>query len=934
MIRIIHSVALLFTCLLLSAQSSKNTTLVGTVADSSSGPLGSATVVLLQQIDSVMVSFSITDIDGKFELKRVPAGSYILQSSFLGYYTYSKEISVDGTDPKHDLGTIPLEAVASDLDAVVVKGDRIPMMINKDTIEYNADAFKTQPNDVVEDLLRKLPGVEVESDGTVKAQGEEVKQILVDGKEFFGRDPQIATKNLPAEAVDKVQVFDKKSDMAEFTGIDDGADEKAINIELKEEHKKGVFGNVAGGYGTKDRYEAKANLNRFSENQQLSFIGMTNNVNRQGFSMNDYVNFAGGMGNLMRSGGGRGISNNAAGIPLSEGLSNGFVNTDAAGLNLNQDFGQKTDLNASYFYSRIRKDLDQQINRENILSERSFLSEEDEDETSINANHRVNIVANHKIDSSQNLRLRANLSFNDSEFSLLGKSRTIDALGEEANTGFRDNLAVGENVNFTSSLMYRKKFQKLGRSLSATVSFGTQDDRQEAFLESINQFSGRSGMPGSIDSVFQDQYQSNNANNYGIDIRYTEPIGKNKFLGLDYERKNNNNIVKKDVYDLEGSSQIFNDLLSNHYNRDYIYDRGTTSLRWIKGKSNLSLGISLQNASLVGEILTGEGALIEQKYTNWLPRVNWNFDIATSKSLRLNYTTSVREPSLTQLQPIVDNSNPLNTYVGNPDLLPEYTHRLQLRYFSFSQFSMTNFFAMVTGSFTDNAIVNARTIDEQFRQMSMPVNVDNDYRLTSFMGLGTPVKWLSSRINLHGNYTYNRGRVFVNNIEENTDRHISSLSVSIDNQKKDFMDLLLGGKLSHSMTSYSLSDNLDQAYINQSYYGDVTFNIKNSWSIGSRLDYHIYSGGTFSEAQTVPLWAASISKFILKNRGEIKLAAYDLLNENVGILQKIDLNYQEETRINSLSQYFMLSFTYAINQMGNQNAAPSRGFRMMRGPRS
>jgi len=932
MFRIIAVLSLLGSYQLVSAQAHKFITVSGVVADSTSGPLGSATVVLLHQADSVMASFAITDAEGKYELKRVPPGAYILQSSFLGYYTFTKKISVGDTEEKIDLGTITLEAVASDLDAVVVRGDRIPMMIIKDTIEYNADAFKTQPNDVVEDLLRKLPGVEVEADGTVKAQGEEVKQILVDGKEFFGRDPQIATKNLPAAAVDKVQVFDKKSDMAEFTGIDDGADEKAINIQLKEDHKKGVFGNVAAGYGTKDRYEAKANLNKFSQNQQVSFIGMTNNVNRQGFSMNDYVNFAGGMGNLMRNGGRRNITNNDAGIPLSEGLSNGFVNTDAAGLNLNQDISKKTKLNASYFYSRIRKDLDQVIMRENIVSERSFLSDENEDETSINGNHRLNMTMDHKIDSSQNLRLRANLSFNDSEYSLLGNSQTFDGFGEEANTSLRDNLAFGENVSLTSSLMYRKKFQKVGRSLTATASFGTSADNQEAHQQSINDFAGRPGAEGSIDSIIQDQFQTNDALNYGIELRYTEPIGKNKFLGLDYERKNNSNELKKDIYDLEGGTQIFNGILSNHYNRDYIYDRGTASLRWIKGKSNLSLGMSLQNASLVGEILSGEGATIEQYYTNWLPRVNWNFDLATSKSLRLNYTTNVREPSLTQLQPIVDNSNPLNIYIGNPDLLPEYTHRLQLRYFSFSQFSMTNFFAVLTGSYTDNAIINARTIDEQFRQTTTPINVENDYRLTTFLGLGTPAKWMGSRINLNGNFTYNRGRVFVNTVEETTDRYISSLNLSFDNLKKDVVDLVVGGKISHSLTEYSISENLDQAYFNQTYYGDINYNIKNSWSIGTKLDYHIYSGGTFTEAQTVPLWSASISKFVLKNKGEIKLAAYDILNKNVGIQQSIDLNYLEETRVTSLSQYFMLSFTYAINQLGNQQNAP-RGFRMMRGPR-
>ena len=929
--RISFIVSLLFIWTSIFSQNAKHVTLSGQVLDSLDGSLGTATVVLLNPIDSVIVSFAITNTDGEFTIRRVPPGDYLLQVSFLSYIPLTTPVSISDDQEIIDLGNIFLEPVTSALDEVLVKAERIPMTIRKDTISYNAQAFKTKPNDVVEDLLKKLPGVEVEADGTVKAQGEEVKQVLVDGKEFFGRDPQIATKNLPASAVDRVQVFDKKSDMAEFTGIDDGQDEKAINIELKEEHKKGLFGNIAAGYGTDDRYSNKLTLNKFSKNTQISALGMLNNVNQQGFSMNDYVSFAGGLGNLMRSGGGR-ISSANSGLPLSDGLSNGFVNTGSGGLNFNHDFSKKTKLNLSYFYSSVKKDIVQEVLRESILSESNFFSEEDESENSGNGNNRLNTTIEHKIDSTQNIRIRSSLSFNHSDYDILSQSSVLNQLGSLENTGLRDNHAEGKNMNFTSSLIYRKKFNKRGRNITANVSFGASNDEQIALLNSMNEFFGETAGRTMSEDIRQDQQQNNDAINYGIDINYTEPFGKGHFLNLGYSRKNFTNKLLKDVYDITDlDPALYNAELSNHYNRDYVYDRAETGWRWIKNKSNLQIGVNAQRSYLQGEILLNEKVDINKSYFNILPKMSWNYDLANSKSLRFNYNTSVREPSLTQLQPIIDNSNPLNIYIGNPELRPEYSHRMQLRYFSFSQFSMTNFFAMVNATYTDNAIVNARTIDAQFRQTTTPVNVKNDYRITTFTGFGTPLRFIRSRINLNGNFSYNRGRVFVNTIEENTDRYTTSVDLSFDNMTKDILDFRIGTNIRHSLTNYSVSSNLNQDYINHSYYSELNVNLSDTWSIGTKFNYTIYN--TFDETQRIPLWETSISKYVLKRKGEIKIAAFDILNRNKGITQNIDLNYIEDIRINSLARYFILNFTYAINQMIGQSALPKRGVRMIRRPR-
>ncbi|MBX2814871.1 MAG: outer membrane beta-barrel protein, partial [Saprospiraceae bacterium] len=780
------------------AQDVKHVHVLGLVKDPDGNPLATATAVLLDVQDSTIVGFGITNAEGAFSIKRIQPASYVLQVSYVGLATHSEvlEVPADEAELKLDLITLELQA----LDGVTVTADRIPMQIVKDTVAYNAAAFRTQPNDVVEDLLKKLPGIEVEQDGTIKAQGEEVTQVLVDGKEFFGKDASIATKNLPANAVDKVEVFDKKSDLAEFTGIDDGQDEKAINLELKEDHKKGVFGSLTAGYGTEERYQSKAQINRFDKNTQLSILGMFNNVNQQGFSPDDYIQFAGGMASLMRnSGSGGRVQLGGNGVAISNGLSDGFVETAAFGLNLNRDFGKKADLNLSYFYSGIENQVEQEIRRENILSSAlSFNTAEDENQLTENRNHRLNSFFEWKIDSMQNLRVRGSLAFNNSAFENTAVSESLTSLGDLRNSTERQNEMGRDNLAYNLSATYRTKFAKRGRSLSLSANLRNRQDEQMILLQSLNVLAATPTKPAVSDALEQDQEQTNDLQEYGWTVNYLEPVGKNTYMGLEYTRSNDATQLKRDVYDLLDDRELI-EQLSNHYNRDYLFDRAGVSFRWLKGKSNLSTTFNIQQSKLDGEILSNEST-IRQKNLNFLPSLRWNFDVASSKKILLQYRTSVNEPSLEQLQPIADNSNPLNIYIGNPDLVPAYSHRLQLRYFSFSQFSMTNFFATLTGTYTNNAIVNARTIDERLTQITKPVNVDNTYRASAFVGFGTPIKAIGSRLNLHANYSYNRSVAFINQVEDFTSRNNTSLDLSFDNLKKDVLDLRLGARIGSSNT--------------------------------------------------------------------------------------------------------------------------------------
>lgn len=911
---------------------SQKTTIKGMVTDSTGIGLPGATVVLMQAKDSLLTSFGVSENDGLFVLKRVNAGDYLLQISYVGYETFWQKIAVANGTAELDAGKFLLTPASANLSTVEVTGEHVPLRMKNDTLEYNADAFKTQPGSVVEDLLKKLPGVEVERDGTIKAQGETVQNVLVDGKEFFGNDPKIATKNLPADAVDKVQLFDKKSDFAEFTGIEDGRDEKTINLALKDGKKSGYFGNGSAGGGAMqkasgglqyDRFQGKFNLNRFSKNTQISAIGMGNNINEQGFSFNEYLRFLGGLSNFMSGGGSSGrvrieLDNNS-GLPLlSGGLGNGFTTTWAGGLNLNHDFSKKTKLNASYFFNRIQNEIDRTATRENFIGDENFKSQEEEDRLSRNANHRLNMTLRHEMDSFQNIILRSNFGYNDALFKSNGMSATFNTEGILENDGTRDYRSEGENLSMDANLTYRRRFRRPGRALMSNISFGAAEDGRNGSLFSQNNFYLGQGETEAFD---QRQAFNDEAMNYGLRLSYTEPIGKGQYLELNASRQNYSNEVRKDFFDrLPSQTDTLNTALSNHFDRGYRYDRGGLNYMINRKKFNLTAGAALQQSKLEGQQLDENTDNISRSFTRILPSLFFNYEFATSRNFNLEYNTNLREPSLEQLQPVVDNSDPLNIYIGNPELRPEYIHELDLRYFLFDQFTFTSFFANLNSTYTKNRITNASDIDAQFRRSTSPVNVDWDYGLRGGLQFQTPIRPIKMNIRLTYNALWNKGLLYVNNVENTSDRQRHTFGLSFDNRKKDLVDFTVGAKISHNQSTYSISDGLNQTYLDQRYYADLIITPSGKWEFSSNFDYTIYSDESFGAQQKVPIWKADISYYILKgNRGKLTLSAFDILNQNIGINRSSQLNYVEEERIRSLGRYVMLTFAYSISGFGNEN---------------
>ncbi len=895
----------------------------GQVVDTAGNVLPGATVVLLQRRDSVIESFTLSDAKGQFRLHNIERKDYWLRITFLGLQPYAVSIDRKVTSP-FQAGIIEMLPEENVIEGVEVEDELIPIAIKKDTIEYNARAFKTPENAVVEDLLKRLPGVEVDRDGNIKAGGEDVDQVLVEGKPFFGSDPKIATKNLPADAVDKVQVFDKKSEMATFSGIDDGEEDRAINLKLKEDKKQGYFGNVSGGYGTKGRYEGKLSLNRFDKKSQFSVLGMLNNTNQQAFSTNDYINFMGGLQSLMSGGGGTfrmSLNSGTGGIPMDQMSTFGIRTAASGGLNFNREFGKKTELGVSYFFNRLTNDLEQNTFEQQFLGDgNSFTTRESNDQLSTNNNHRLTLNLRHELDSFSRLSFRSSLVYNQGWVASRNQRTVDNSDGILENAGSRTFDANGSGLQGDATFTYMRRFKKRGRALVGRLSGALDQTAQEADLSAINNFADDLGGVVRMDTLLQDQAEEDYEQRLGGKLSYTEPLGRGKYLELNIARQQYANDYRRDVFDLlpENTSQTqLNTELSNQYDRLFRYDRAGLNVKLSRSAFNMNAGLDYQRSALEGVI--GEEAVeIDQKFYNWLPRLRWSYDFATARSIRFDYRTAVREPSLEQLNPVVDNSNPLNIYVGNPGLRPAYNHVIGLRFNSFSQFSFTSIFANVTATITENPIRNAQFIDSLFIQTIQPLNVDNNYNIDAFASFSTPIRKLKSRININAGVNYNNGINFINLVENRTKQVVTTLDVSLENRKKEVFDWLIGFDWEYNNTAYSIQKEQNQTFSTRTIYGDWGVNIGKRWRMNSSVDYSIYQGAAFEEDQQLVICRASVSHYFLKNnRAEIRVSAVDLLNQNQGVRRVADLNFISETRTRALGRYFMLTLRYKLSGFGN-----------------
>ena len=906
-------------CLLSAAAFAQKTNLRGQVLDTARVALPSATVMLLAPADSSLVNFGVSNSKGFFEVKGISRGRYLLKITFVGYSPFFRSVETNG-EPDLDLGPIAMLPLTQQLAELVVQGEKNPVTVKKDTIEFNADSFKVKTNATVEDLLKKLPGVEVETDGSIKAQGEQVQRVMVDGREFFGRDPKLATRNLPADAVDKVQVYDKKSDQAVFTGIEDGQREKTINLELKEEKRKGAFGTLMAGAGTEDRFQARASVNKFGKRKQLSFLGMGNNVNEQGFSVDDYMNFSGGSQQLMGGGGGGRFTLNFGGdnqgVPLNfGGHQNGIVTNYAGGVNFNKDINTKTQLSTSYFYSHVDQDLSTDLTRVNYLPAGNYGFSQQTRQLNLNNNHRANLVLDHKLDSSNSLKLTANISYNESEQTLASRSESRLPDGSLQNTSDRATFQQSAATVLNSNLLWRYRFAKKGRFLTTNLTFGLGLTDSDGNQQSANAFFGN--QPEQVD-ILQTNTQENTNYTYAATITYTEPLGNRKYLEANYTFRSNINDFDRQVYDEQGGNLIFNPQLSNIYTSNFLFNRPGLNFRLNRQKFNLTVGGSYQMTSLTGD-LELQNVQIDRTFENFLPSARFNYDFSSFKHLRLDYETSMQEPTIRQLQPVVDNSDPLNLYVGNPELSPSYQHRMTANFTTFDPGKFVNLFAFLTATYNKDAITNSQTVDPQTLQsLTQPVNTDYAMVLTGNVNFGFPIKKLKSRINIGPTANRSRSVNLLNGQENVIRQQTAGGTVRYNFTYKEILTLDLSANLSHQQTLYDFANQQDQVFFNKTYSAEFNLNFLKNYALNSSFNYFIYNSQTTDFEEIIPLLDVSISRFILKNKtGELKLGVVNLLDQSQSVSQTATSNYYQQQVTNNLGRYFMLSFTYALNKQLN-----------------
>ncbi|HNR16273.1 MAG TPA: TonB-dependent receptor family protein [Chitinophagaceae bacterium] len=928
---------LLAICITISSAAQKNGSVKGVAFDTiSKQAVSAATVTVLERKDSSLVTFTMTGSDGRFELKGLANGDYRLLITHVNYHNSNKYFSISEATKNADLGNVVMNDKAKVLEEVVLANEAPPVTLINDTIQYNAGSFKTQPNASVEQLLKKLPGVKVEKDGTIKAQGETVSRVLVDGKEFFGNDPKIATKNLPADAVDKVQVYDKQSDQAQLTGFEDGNYEKTINLKLKKDKKKGMFGKVNAGAGNKERYEGKFNVNSFKGARQFSAIGMGNNTNAEGFSFMDILNFTGEMARMQRGGGGGNIninisSQDASAMGMNGGNRNsGIITAWGGGLNYNNIIGNKLDFQSNYFYNRYNPNTESHIQRQYVLPDTSYYNVNTYADNLTNS-HRFNLNMLYQVDSMNSIRINPSFSYQKTNNRSQSDYQTLSEQQSLINEGFSNNRSGSEGYNFRNDITWRRKFARKGRTFSLSLQTTLNESEGDGSLSSVNSFYNPNGSLFRKDTLDQQSITTGDLRGYTARAVYTEPLWKRSLLELSAGKSNTRSTSDKETFDYNQNNGKYDELnsqLSNDFENTYGYTNGGVRLRTQRKKYNYAVGVTWQQAELEGRVTSGiKDSVIKKTFGNFLPNARFQYNFSRFRSLSLTYNTSTNQPSMSQLQPVPDISNPLNIREGNPDLKQEYNHMLQTGLTMVSPYKNKNLFLFFTMQATKNKIVNYDSLNQQTGiRKTKPVNVSGVYNLNSNISYSMPVRFLKGSIELSSVVGYSNSKQLTNTQAGTIGTNIIKTltlgpDVRLDMNPTAKLNIMLGAGINHNNTRYSLQPSFNNTYLSQEYTASLDWEMPKRFFFATDFSYVINSQRAAGFNVKVPLWNASISKQMLKfNRGELKFSARDLLNKNVGISRNTSNSYIEDSRALTLRQFFLLSFTYSLSKTGLNNA--------------
>lgn len=897
-------------------------TIQGTVVDSTSKRnLASATISIVKSKDSALVSFARSNDQGFFSVKSVPAGSYLISISYVGFLQQWIAFKT-GKNAIIDLSKIYMQD-ASSLSTVTVTARRAPVVINGDSIEFNAENFKTAPNAVVEDLLKKMPGIEVDKSGAITVNGKTVTKVFVNGKEFFTGDPKMATRNLPADAIDKIQVYDRKSDQSMFTGIDDGNEETAINLKVKKDRNQSNFGKLTGGGGVPGRFDLRGNLNRINNDEQFSIIGSGNNINRQDFSARDFSSFSGGGGGGRPGGGGGGVTisfggGGGGGGNGGGGGGEGVATTISGGGNYSNVFNDKrTDFNANLSLSDIDRLNTSHSLTQNLTPGNLFNRYDSSTSTSKNKQQSIGTTIDHKVSESFSYKLTPSIGSSNGTSNNESWSETFLPNGPKTNSTASKSSSATDGTNFNNTLLLKKKFAKKGRTISSTITNGYNSSNSNGA-----QFTTQGFYSGGIkvrDSILDQQnIRKGNTTTYSANVIYTEPIGKRSLLEINAYLSQSIGSSSKKVYDKNsnGIYDVLNTRLTNEFNSEYTYSGGGMNYRTNQRKFNFASGFAVQNAKLNGENVSAKTKL-NQNFKDILPSAMFRYNFSQTKNLNIDYRTSTNQPSLTQLQPVLDQSNINRQTIGNPDLKRSYQHNINIRFFSSKVISQKNFFAIVNASTTNNSIINYDSILPSRVTLSKPVNVNGAYRVFGSLNYGFGLKKIYSRVNFGLNTGLNNNISYTNGLLNTIVTKSFGPSIRYNFQIDEKIDIDLSARYSYNQTNNKINAALNTNYLTKVFSAEMDNYLPFNFLLNQSFNYTINSGRAEGFNTAIPIWNANFSKFFMKNnRAELKVSAFDILNKNAGISRNVSQNQIVDQYYNVINQYFMLSFIYSLQKSG------------------
>lgn len=901
----------------------QSASLKGTVVDSTNKVnLHNAVISLLRPKDSVLIKFVRTDNQGQFQLNNLPATKFIMIISYPDYADFVDDIDLS-LQPQKSLGNVFVTTKAHLLEEVIVKQRIAAIRMKGDTTEYRADSFYVGPNANVQDLLKRMPGIQVNAKGEISAQGQKVEKILVDGEEFFSDDPAVVTQNLRADAVDKVQVFDKKSDQAVFTGIDDGQVSKTINLQLKEDAKKGYFGKLEAGSDF-DRYKyGKGMFNAFKGKRKIAAFITNDNTKFESLNWNERSNYGSSNDNMqvMEDGG---IMISSTGDEFSYGQ--GFPTSTTGGLLFSNKWNQdKHNINNAYQYNNLNVKGRTQTTTQTILSDTSFVNTQDQNFVSDRKRNRINSKYELRIDSTSTLKLTLTGSIitNRNANSFLGKA--ISEEGQLINQSDRTTTNDGEDRNLLGSLQWQKRLKKRGRTISFSSDFSIMNKKNDGYLFAKNDFYNKAGAIVRQDNL--DQFKTNKEALSGVNGRlsYTEPIWKNTFLELNYRFSFNRNDAERNTLERTnpgGKYENIIDTLSNHFIYNNNNHTGGFTFRLNEKKFSIYGGTAVGVAKFnLDDVKSGINRSIQ--FTNFLPTAGINFTPKKQRRINLNYNGTTRNPTLQQIQPFIDNIDPLNITIGNPNLKQEFRHNFNLSFSDYKVLKSRNFYASANFSTTNNAITNANFIDSIGRRINQAINVNGNYNGSLWSSYGFDI---IPSYNLNFGFSPNISRFVnrVNGLENVSTNNSFGLNMGLGHWTEKALSFHINFEARYNQSKSSIRPDAITKYWSYNSWSNLSLKLPAKLFLEVSGQLTLYQKTQlFANNSNVYLVNSSLKKtFGKSDKLEMKVAINDIFNQNQNIRRNISTNFITETIQQNIQRFWMFTIAYNFSK----NGKPTQGF--------